>query len=181
MPVCERTYLQVAAEDPEGKWELHDGALVRRPAMTAEHEDLAAYLGAALIARIPRDRCRVRIAGSRARRSAETWFVPDVMVVPTPLVLDQAGTGKPEVFRDSVTLVVEIWSPSTGPYDRDVKVPAYQQRGDAEIWLIHPYERTLTAWRRQPDGGFQQQTYRGGIVPAASLPGVAIDLDALLD
>ena len=40
-----------------------------------------------------------------------------------------------------------------------------------------------TAWRRQADGTYIEEMYRGGIgiVPVHSLPGVAIDLEALLD
>ena len=57
--------------------------------------------------------------------------------------------------------------------------PDYQQRNDREIWFIHPYERTLTAWRRKEDGSYAQAVYRSGLVQPASLPGVAIDLDAL--
>jgi hypothetical protein len=33
----------------------------------------------------------------------------------------------------------------------------------------------------QPDGSYTEETQPGGIVPVALLPGVAIDLDALLD
>lgn len=36
MAVSERTFLQVALEDPN-QWELHCGQLVRKPGMTAEH------------------------------------------------------------------------------------------------------------------------------------------------
>lgn len=48
------------------------------------------------------------------------------------------------------------------------------------MWCVHPYERTLTAWRSQPDGACEETLYRGGIVRPEPLPGVAIDLDALL-
>ena len=59
------------------------------------------------------------------------------------------------------------------------KLPIYQQRGDLEIWFYHPYDRTLTARRKQPDGSYSEERYTGGIVPIHSLPGVTIDLDAL--
>ena len=85
------------------------------------------------------------------------------------------------IFSDPLPLVVEVWSPSTGDYDVDAKLPVYQQRGDLEIWRIHPYERTLTAWRRQPDGSYQETIHREGMVKPAALPGVAIDLGALFD
>ena len=51
------------------------------------------------------------------------------------------------------------------------KLQGYRERGDAEIWVIHPYERTLTIWRRQPDGRYAEEIYRGGVGPVASLPG----------
>ena len=47
--------------------------------------------------------------------------------------------------------------------------------------MIQPYERTLTTWRRQPDGTYAEELYRGGVVPVASLAGVTIDVDALPD
>jgi hypothetical protein len=61
------------------------------------------------------------------------------------------------------------------------KLSGYRERGDAEIWFIHPYERTLTARRRQPDGNYTEDLYRGGLIPVVSLPGLVIDFDALLD
>jgi Uma2 family endonuclease len=76
-------------------------------------------------------------------------------------------------------LVVEVWSPSTGGYDIDAKLPTYRARGDREIWRIHPYERTLTTWRRQPDGSYAETVHRGGTIEPIAVPGVTIDLDAL--
>ena len=35
--MSEKSYRQVALEDPSGQWELHDGALVRKPNMSFEH------------------------------------------------------------------------------------------------------------------------------------------------
>lgn len=86
-----------------------------------------------------------------------------------------------EVYDQPLPLVVDVWSRSTGAYDVTEKLAVYQQRGDLEIWSIHPYERTLTAWRRQPDGSYEEAIFRGGVVPVVSLPGVTIDLDTLLD
>ena len=88
----------------------------------------------------------------RVRRSSATVFMPDLMVVPAAYSEEIRDRPVLAIFSDPLPLVVEVWSPSTGDYDVDAKVPVYQQRGDLEIWRIHPYERTLTAWRRQPDG-----------------------------
>jgi Uma2 family endonuclease len=83
------------------------------------------------------------------------------------------------VYTEPLPLVVEVWSPSTGRYDVDRNVPEYQRRGDLEIWRIHPLERTLTAWRRQPDGSYAETVYRSGTVEPVALSAVVIDLEAL--
>ncbi len=36
------------------------------------------------------------------------------------------------------------------------KLPIYRERDDLEIWFFHPYERTLAAWRKQPDGSYSE-------------------------
>ena len=123
----------------------------------------------------------VRSALGHVRRSSESYYIPDVYVVPLEVVREGRRL-KPkalEVYEAPVPLVVEVWSPSTGAYDVESKLPEYQRRGDLEIWRIHPYERTLTAWRRQPDGSYTETLYRGGTVQPVALPGVTIDLDAL--
>jgi Uma2 family endonuclease len=75
--------------------------------------------------------------------------------------------------------VVEIWSPSTGDYDVDEKIPEYQRRGDQEIWRIHYFERTLTAWRHQPDGSYLEAEVNDRTVAPVAFPWVTIDLDAV--
>lgn len=86
-----------------------------------------------------------------------------------------------ESYSSPLPLVVEIWSPSTGDYDVDSKIPEYQRRGDLEIWRIHPFERTLIIWRRQPDGSYTEEHVTGGIVTPVALPNVSIDLNTLFD
>jgi Uma2 family endonuclease len=124
---------------------------------------------------------RVNVNEGRLRVSPAGYFIPDVVVIPAaykvPFEDDPQALN---AFADPLPLVVEVWSRTTGAYDFTTKLQAYRTRGDAEIWFIHPYERTLTIWRRQADGGYVEETYRGGPVPVASLPGVNIDLDALL-
>ena len=179
MTMTEEAYLQLVMDDPESRWELIDGEPVCRPAMTSKHEDITAYLGVYLGQQLDRNEYRVRIAGSRIRHSASNYFVPDVMVVPTALVLPQWELVAPEAFRDPLPLVVEVWSPSTGRRDLDLKLRRYRERGHAEIWFIHPFRRTLTAWRQQPDGNYTETVFQAGTVQPAALPNVTIDLDTL--
>jgi Uma2 family endonuclease len=181
MPVGEETYERVALEDPEGRWELHCGRLQRKPDMSFEHSHIARLLGYRLQSQLSFDLYEVAVDHSRLRRAEASFFIPDVMVIPAELVADGRRTGaqRLEVYSQPLPLVVEVWSPSTGTYDVNVKLEEYQRRGDLEIWRIHPYEKTLTAWRRQPDGSYVETIHRGGVVHLRALPEVRVDLDEL--
>ncbi len=181
MPVSERTYQQVVLEDPEGHWELHQGRLREKLSMTFAHNDLMFELGHLLRVQLDRDEYRVRVNAGRLRRQDATYYIPDVAVIPLDLAAsfrDRADVL--EVYDAPLPLVVEVWSPSTGDYDVDAKLPEYRRRGDTEIWCLHPYERTLTTWRQQPDGSYAEEVFQGGMVRPTSLPNVSIDLDLLL-
>ena len=179
-PMSEETYRQFALGDPQGQWELYRGQLREKPGMSVEHGGITDNVLAFLYEQLDRNEYRIRTTHARLRRSADTYYVPDIAVIPTPVVqarLEQPGSL--DAYPEPLPLVVEIWSPSTGRYDINEKLPDYQQRGDLEIWYVHPYERTLTAWRRRPDGAYTETVYREGVVRPESLPGVVIDLDAL--
>lgn len=180
--ISEHDYRELALNDSDHLWELWDGVLVEKPLMSMKHDDVAFYLGVALANQLDRNVFRVNVNGGKTRRSARTYFIPDVVVIPAafkrPLENDPRSFN---AFAEPLPFVAEIWSISTGGYDVAAKLPIYRGRGDEEIWFIHPYERTLTAWRRRPDGTYSEELYRGGIVPVVSIPGVAVDLDALLN
>ena len=182
MPVSEQTYLCVAKESPEGQWELDGGRLREKPPMTWHHGDSISELSYMLRHQLDRNEFRVHINHSRFRRSADHYYIPDVAVIPLAYGCDLRGrSDRLEIYTDPLPLVVEVWSPSTSGYDVDAKLPEYQKRGDQEIWRLHPYDRTLIAWRRQPDGTYVETVYRGGIVRPVALPNVEIDLDVLFD
>ena len=176
-----RAYERLALSDDDRKWELWDGVLCEKPGMSAAHNELGMTLGHALMSQLDRKMYRVRVDSGRARRPEATYFIPDVFVVPTAYVTPLLDQRVLEVYVQPLPLVVEIWSPSTGDYDVREKLDVYKQRGDREIWSFHPYERTLNAWRRQPDGSYLETMYREGIVRPIALPGVEIDLAVLFD
>jgi len=104
--------------------------------MSAEHNGAMAELGFQLQRQLDRSQYRVRINAGRLH-STESYYIPDVMVVPAALEQEQRrGPGSLEIYDAPLPLVVEIWSPSTGLYDVDTKLPEYQRRGDAEIWRL---------------------------------------------
>jgi Uma2 family endonuclease len=182
MPVSVETYERVALEDPEGQWELVCGRLRERPLMTTEHNGAQRRLQRQLDRQLPEDLFTVSSNSARLRISSGTFYVPDLCVIPIELerrLREHPGTF--EVYDDPVPLVVEVWSPSTGGYDVERKLAEYQWRGDREIWRIHPYDRTLTAWRRQPDGSYAMTLHQGGAIQPAALPDVTIAIDRLFD
>jgi Uma2 family endonuclease len=148
--------------------------------MTAEHNHIMTRLFGRLFQQLDEREYTLRTNSGRVRRSSESYYIPDVFVIPMDLVRPLRGRSDLlEAYQAPLPLVVEVWSPSTGDYDVDAKPPEYQRRGDAEIWRIHPYDHTLIPWRRQPDGSYSETLFTGGTVYPIALPGVAIDLDAL--
>jgi Uma2 family endonuclease len=181
-PVSEETYRRLALGDPQGQLELHHGQLREKPGMSVEHGGVMIRLVELLLRQLDRNEYRVRPGHARLRRSADTYYVPDVVVIPT--AMERALRARPgilDAYADPLPLVVEIWSPSTGNYDINEKLGDHQRRGDLEIWRVHPYERTLTAGRRTPDGTYNESMYREGTVHPEFLPGIVIDLEELFE
>ncbi|MGI8550772.1 MAG: Uma2 family endonuclease [Dehalococcoidia bacterium] len=181
--ITEQTYEEIAMREPDEQWELHRGELRSKPTdMTFEHNQGARTLGFCLQSQLGMRDYIVSINLGRASRPVTTYYIPDIMVIPQALTAHFRERPRTlEAYRNPLPLVVEVWSPSTGYYDVDEKLPEYQRRGDLEIWRIHPYERTLIAWRRQPDGSYSESLYRGGTIQPVVLPGAKVDLDALFD
>lgn len=163
----------------EGLWELHDGVLVEKPLVTLAHMDVISRLCFHLQRQLDIEQFRVYSEG-RVRHPRATIFLPDVMVVPDEY--RAAFLERPNilaVFAEPLPLVVEVWSRSTGHYDVAAKLPLYQQRGDAEIWLIHPDEKMVTSWRRQTDGTYAASVHQEGTIRPVALPDVVIDVAEL--
>jgi Putative restriction endonuclease len=180
VPISEATYRRVALEDPDGNWELHGGRLRPRSSGTFGHNKVVSSLGFAVLDQLPRDRYDARMNAGRLRRSASDIYVPDFMVI--PIELTRSYFDRPhdlEVYDAPVALVAEVCDAAIAEDAADDKLPGYRERGDREIWRLHPFERTLIVWRRQPGGNYEETTCLGGMVGIASLPGVTIDLDAL--
>ena len=178
--IDEATYLRLALAQPDRKWELVDGHLREKPGMTFRHNQWEIALGFAIRSQLDLSVHDVRIDAGRLRKPGASYYVPDVFVFPLAFAEEFKDRDDVlEVYDRPLPLVVEIWSRSTGDYDVEEKLADYRARGDAEIWRLHPFARTLTAWRRQSDGSYEETMHRGGVVHPVALPGVAIDLDAL--
>ena len=181
MPLTEQTYRAVVLEDPEGRWELYRGRLREKPDMPARHNRFQGGLAGRLHVQLFNSEYEVRTNSVRLRRANGATFIPDVAVVHSAWVDAIADRlDLLETYDQPVPFVAEVWSPSTGTYDVETKFEEYRERGDAEVWRIHPFERTVNVWRRQPDGTYEQTLHTGGRLTLLALPQVTIDLDLLL-
>ena len=178
MAVTVELFREVALADGDGTWELRCGQLVGKPPMTMDHNFQAADIVRQLNNQLDDDVYSVRQNAGHVRVADDLYVVPDVAVIPMDCLRARAGQPTTlEEYAEALPFVAEIWSRSTGDYDSDTKLPAYRARGDLEIWRVHPYERTVVAWRRKPDGSYTESRYHErGRVRIESLPGVSIDL-----
>lgn len=177
MALTEDQYRQLVLDADDVHWELHHGHLREKPPMTWEHNETTRLLRHELELQLPWSTYRVIQDHGRVRRSSRSYYIPDLYVVPVAMARRLFHTpGMLEAYPEPLPLVVEVWSPSTGAYDVEQKLQEYQARGDAEIWLVHPYEHTLTTWRRQADGSYTRSFLTGGTIAPAALPGVTVNL-----
>src|SRR4051812_16400532 len=120
--ITEEEYLKLALEEVDEQWELHCGVPVRKPAMSAAHNETIFRLGGMLYQQLDRERFSARTNAGRVRRAADRYYIPDLMVMPLELVRPQMGQMTIEFYATPLALVVEVWSPSTGDYDVRVKL-----------------------------------------------------------
>ena len=180
MALSAEQYEHLILGNPDETWELVDGRLREKPLMSMAHGDAGVELVVGLRTQLDRREFRVSFNHARLKRTDRSYFVPDVVVTRVAdFTGDRSSPRAVDAHTAPALLVVEIWSPSTGDYDIEEKLPMYRARGDLEIWWLHPFGRTLSAWRRQPDGTYAETVHHGGTITPAELPHVTIDLDAL--
>lgn len=139
------TAQQVRALPENGnRYELIAGELLVTPAPRGVHQE-------AIVALVTR---------------LEPWLretrIGRVLVSPADLSLGEDEVLQPDLFvyrtatgarlRDwtdivELRLVVEVVSPSTARYDRQLKRRRYQRAGIAEYWIVDPDARLIERWR----------------------------------
>jgi Uma2 family endonuclease len=136
------------AEAQEGRWELHDGALV---AMSPEREAHFATKGEvfhALRQAVDRAhaRCRVYPDGATVRVSARTVFEPDALVYCGPRL-------PPDVVEvPNPIVIVEVLSPSTAARDHGFKLTGYFSLPSVIHYLILDPERRVVIHHKRGQG-----------------------------
>jgi len=140
MPVIARRFTVdevLAWPDDGNRYELVAGVLLVTPAPLPSHQVVAARIVAALSGLVrPWPDVHVASPGEILIRP-DLKMEPDVLVFRAPSL--EATWGE---IREH-WLAVEVWSPSSIVYDRDIKRDAYLAVGIREVWLVDLVGKTI--------------------------------------
>ena len=162
------------ADGREGKWELHDGAVVAMAPERAYHSLAKTYVGAAFLAalRSKGADCGVYTDGLAVRITNQRSFVPDIMVTCPPTPSSDMATSTPFI-------VAEVLSPSTAAFDHGAKLEGYFSLASlAHYLLVDPDRRVLILHSRGLEGVIETRILREGDV-RLDPPGLVFDLAEL--
>lgn len=155
--------------------ELFDGELVVTPSPVPPHQRASS-------------RVHVRFAqhalngdlGESFYAPIDVVFAPKVVAVPDVVFVarDRARIIGPKAIEGSPTLIVEILSPSTRRRDLGAKKALYERFGVPEYWTVDLKRRVVTVCLLD-DGRYRCVDHGDGVVRAAAVPGLDVDLEAL--
>jgi Uma2 family endonuclease len=137
-----------ALPDDDNRYELIGGELVVTPAPRAVHQE--AIMG--LVTRLEPWLRTTRI-GRLLFSPADLTLGEDEILQPDLFVYRTASGARLRDWSDIVELrlVVEVLSPSTARYDRQLKRRRYQRAGIAEYWIVDLDARLIERWRPNDD------------------------------
>jgi Uma2 family endonuclease len=180
-PVSFERYLELE-QQVEGKLELFQGKVKVMPGGTAIHNELCANIIFAIKKALNNSEEVFKLYSSDMRihiPEFEAFVYPDAVVV----------CKKPEFAfdrKDIITnplLVVEVLSPSTEHYDRELKFVKYASIPSfKEYLLVHSNKRKITSFFQEEEGKWSNENYSdaGAGVPLYSI-GTHILLDDVYD
>jgi Uma2 family endonuclease len=137
------------------RYELVDGVLLVTPAPVPVHQVVAQRLAAALAIRSQHWPDLYVASPGEILIRPDTRMEPDVLVFCTPSL-----HRKWEEIREH-WLAVEVWSPSSVIYDREVKRDAYLQIGVREVWLVDCARKVVLVSKP----GAVPDVVHGGLLP----------------
>jgi Uma2 family endonuclease len=173
------TYRDYLDTDDDYRAEIIDGALYVASPPSRYHQDISRNLLIKIAGFLKGKPGRVYAAPFGVRLfpksdlSDDTYVEPDITVVCDPSKLDDRGcNGAPD-------MIIEIMSPSNRQNDMLVKFRKYLQAGVREYWIVDTEEKTVHACV------LDNKEYRVSVydetqtVPAAVLPGCAVELKSV--
>lgn len=164
--------------DHEGRHEHVNGETWAMAGAEPAHNLVCANLTGALIARLRGSGCRVYTADQRVLvDETGLYCYPDLTVVcgpPETLATTPRTITNPRVL-------VEVLSPSTASFDKDVKFAHYRRRASvAAVLFVSLPERRLERYARTPAGWLLTEAGGDGVLAVPEL-GVELPLAEVYD
>jgi Uma2 family endonuclease len=134
----------LALPDDGRRYELIDGELVVTPAPRGVHQVAVSALEAVL-----RDALRGTGPAHVLHSPADITLGDDEILQPD-LFVYRTASGRHLLEWTDITelvLVIEVLSPSTARYDRELKRRRYQRAGVPEYWIVDLDGRVVERWR----------------------------------
>ena len=134
----------LALPDDGRRYELVSGELVVTPAPRRLHQRTVAALYRQLYQWVSTIN-----AGEVLFSPADLALGEAEILQPDLFVTRESGSGRGENWSDiaALQLVVEVLSPTTAIYDRQLKRRRYQQAGVPEHWIVDADARLIERWR----------------------------------
>jgi Uma2 family endonuclease len=133
--------------DDGTRYELLEGMLLVTPAPSNAHQVVATRLAHMLASALEPDAGAQVVAVGAIQRGKHTQLQPDILVYPSTY----PPTAHWRDIRDW-WLAVEVLSPSSRLYDREVKRGAYLALGVEEYWIADPGDCSVDVWSRAHRG-----------------------------
>lgn len=141
--------------DSEFKHELVNGEVFDMTGGTGEHSQIAANTIIAIGSQFAGSSCRVHTSDMMLKADAGEYVYPDLSVVcGQPFYEDESRL----VLLNPV-LVVEVTSPSSATYDRDLKRQHYQRIPSLRAYLIIEQNRVHVELHLRANTGWDYQVF----------------------
>jgi Uma2 family endonuclease len=160
---------------PDARVELIDGEIIDMPPIGNRHMAMVDRLNVLLLSAL----------GTRANVRCQSTLVLGKYSAPEP---DFAVFAYREDFYEDrhptpadTLLIIEV-SESSLRYDLQTKMQLYARHGIPELWVLDAARKQLHVLRRPVETGYEevQVLDRAASVPITALPGIEIDVSALL-
>jgi Uma2 family endonuclease len=128
--------------DDGNRYELLAGVLIVTPAPNSAHQIIAGRLQTRLGEALAWPGYAHVVGPGVVVRAPRTQLQPDILVYPSRFTPRTDWRKISEHW-----LAVEVLSPSSRIYDREVKRDAYFRLGVRQVWIVDPWALTVEVWK----------------------------------
>jgi Uma2 family endonuclease len=157
------------------KHEYDNGEILAMSGGSYQHSQITTNLIGELRSRLRGKPCQQLESNMRVRaRERGKYVYPDVSVVCGPPQFDADDPKRMTIVNP--TVVVEVLSASSEPYDRAGKFDAYRTLASLRDYvLVSQWDAFVEAYHRHDDGRWSINSY-AGLNASLPLPGIGIDI-----